>query len=114
MDALCILVIVKSMQISADVCLLSCVPAFIKPLNFRNRFLYYEGEGSSLRNVVSEAQTVHSVQNISQSVHIVVRSCQTYLTSCVRYHIMAVRILNCKKQLLARLQIARVWLQCRH
>ena len=45
-----------------------------------------------------------SVKNVS----IVVRSLQTYPAPCLHYHIMAVRTLNYKKQLLARLPVARV------
>lgn len=110
MDALCVLVSVESVRVSADICLLSIVPACVKPRNYGNRFwfLYKEGKRSRLRNAVWEAQTVRSIQSVSQNVCIVVRSLQTYPAPCLHYHIMAVRTLNCKRQLLARLPVARV------
>jgi hypothetical protein len=51
---------------------------------------------------------MRSIQSVSQNVCIVVRSLQTYPAPCLHYHIMAVRTLNCKKRLLARLPIVRV------
>ena len=108
---LCTCLLVWKVQISADIYSLSIVPACVKPRNYGNRFwfLYKEGKSSSLWNVVWEAQTVRSIQSVSQNVCIVVRSLQTYPAPCLHYHIMAVRTLNCKKQLLARLPIARVF-----
>ena len=86
------------------------MPACVKPRNYGNRFwfLYKEGKRSSLRNVFREAQTVRSIQSASKNVCIVVRSLQTYPAPCLHRHIMAVRTLNCKKHLLARLPIARL------
>jgi hypothetical protein len=108
---LCTCLLVWKVQISADIYSLSIVAACVKPRNYGNRFwfLYKEGKRSSLRNVVWKAQTVCSIQSGSQNVCIVVRSLQTYPAPCLHYHIMAVRTLNCKKQLLSRLPIARVF-----